>query len=104
MRRTAIMTSLSDEVMRRIRHFGDFVTLPLAIVFSWTRLASIASIWSWLASLPGRWWNIWCTDLSSTVILWADAFISFIMTIQAIRMQKDRASVRRSLHSRLDVC
>jgi sterol desaturase/sphingolipid hydroxylase (fatty acid hydroxylase superfamily) len=32
MRRTAIMTSLSDEVMRRIRYFGDFVTLPVAIV------------------------------------------------------------------------
>jgi sterol desaturase/sphingolipid hydroxylase (fatty acid hydroxylase superfamily) len=28
-----IMTSLSTEVMRRIRHFGDFVTVPLAIVF-----------------------------------------------------------------------
>src|ERR1700750_2677298 len=26
------MTSLSDEVMRRVRHFGDFVTIPLAIV------------------------------------------------------------------------
>ena len=32
MRRTAIMTSLSAEVMRRIRHFGDFVTVPLAVV------------------------------------------------------------------------
>jgi sterol desaturase/sphingolipid hydroxylase (fatty acid hydroxylase superfamily) len=32
MRLTAIMTSLSDEVMRRVRHFGDFVTLPIAIV------------------------------------------------------------------------
>src|SRR3984893_11863877 len=30
MRRTAIVTSLSAEVMRRIRHFGDFV--PLAIL------------------------------------------------------------------------
>jgi sterol desaturase/sphingolipid hydroxylase (fatty acid hydroxylase superfamily) len=26
------MTSLSAEVMRRIRHFGDFVTVPLAVV------------------------------------------------------------------------
>jgi sterol desaturase/sphingolipid hydroxylase (fatty acid hydroxylase superfamily) len=32
MRRTAITTSLSTEVMRRLRHFGDFVTVPLAIV------------------------------------------------------------------------
>src|SRR6266478_4470903 len=32
MRRTAIITSLLAEVMRRIRHFGDFVTVPLAIV------------------------------------------------------------------------
>jgi hypothetical protein len=31
--------------------------------------------------------------LSSTVILWADAFISFIMTIQAIRTQKDPALI-----------
>ena len=32
MRRTAIITSRSAEVMRRIRHFGDFVTVPLAIL------------------------------------------------------------------------
>lgn len=32
MKRTAIMTSLSAEVMRSIRHFGDFVTIPLAVV------------------------------------------------------------------------
>ena len=32
MRRTAINTSLSAEGMRRIRHFGDFITVPLAIV------------------------------------------------------------------------
>jgi len=32
MRRTAIMTNLPAEVMRRIRHFGDFVTVPLAVV------------------------------------------------------------------------
>src|ERR1700682_1577673 len=32
MRRTPINTSLSAEGMRRIRHFGDFVTVPLAIV------------------------------------------------------------------------
>jgi sterol desaturase/sphingolipid hydroxylase (fatty acid hydroxylase superfamily) len=32
MRRTAITTSMSTEVMRRLRHFGDFVTVPLAIV------------------------------------------------------------------------
>src|ERR1700682_5873210 len=31
MRRTAINTSRSAEGMRRIRHFGDFVTVPLAI-------------------------------------------------------------------------
>jgi hypothetical protein len=31
MRRTAITTSLSTEVMRRLRHFGDFVAVPLAI-------------------------------------------------------------------------
>ena len=32
MRRAAIMTGLAAEVTRRIRHFGDFVTVPLAIV------------------------------------------------------------------------
>jgi sterol desaturase/sphingolipid hydroxylase (fatty acid hydroxylase superfamily) len=32
MGRTAIFTNLSAEAMRRIRHFGDFVTVPLAIV------------------------------------------------------------------------
>ena len=32
MRKTAIGTSLSTEVMPRLRHFGDFVTVPLAIV------------------------------------------------------------------------
>ena len=32
MSRTAIITSLSIEVMQRLRHFGDFVTVPLAIV------------------------------------------------------------------------
>lgn len=31
MRRAAIMTSLSAGVMRRARHFGDFVTVPFAI-------------------------------------------------------------------------
>jgi sterol desaturase/sphingolipid hydroxylase (fatty acid hydroxylase superfamily) len=30
--RTAVIANLSAEVMRRIRHFGDFVTVPLAIV------------------------------------------------------------------------
>ena len=29
--RAAIMTSLSAGVMRRVRHFGDFVTVPLAV-------------------------------------------------------------------------
>jgi sterol desaturase/sphingolipid hydroxylase (fatty acid hydroxylase superfamily) len=32
MGRTGIITRLSAEVTRRIRHFGDFVTIPLAIV------------------------------------------------------------------------
>jgi sterol desaturase/sphingolipid hydroxylase (fatty acid hydroxylase superfamily) len=32
MRRTAITTSRSTEVMRQLRYFGDFVTVPLAIV------------------------------------------------------------------------
>ena len=32
MRRTAILASLCVEMIRRIRHFGDFVTVPLAIV------------------------------------------------------------------------
>ena len=31
MRRTAILTSASAEGMRRIRHFGDFVTVPFAM-------------------------------------------------------------------------
>src|ERR1700716_622140 len=32
MRGTALTTSQSTGVMRRLRHFGDFVTVPLAIV------------------------------------------------------------------------
>src|ERR1700675_2304472 len=32
MRRTVIITSLPADVVRRTRHFGDFVTVPLAIV------------------------------------------------------------------------
>lgn len=32
MNRTVIIKSLSVEVMRRLRHFGDFVTVPLASV------------------------------------------------------------------------
>ncbi len=32
MRQAASMTSLSAKVMRCIRHFGDFITVPLAIV------------------------------------------------------------------------
>src|SRR5216684_5595306 len=32
MRGIALTTGLSTEVMRRLRHFGDFVTVPLAIV------------------------------------------------------------------------
>jgi len=32
MRRAAIIAGLTAEVMRRIRHFGDFVTVPLATV------------------------------------------------------------------------
>jgi sterol desaturase/sphingolipid hydroxylase (fatty acid hydroxylase superfamily) len=34
------MTSLSADVTRRVRHFGDFVTAPLAIVF-FARLAGL---------------------------------------------------------------
>jgi hypothetical protein len=41
--------------------------------------------------------------LSSTVMLWVSAFISFIMTIQAIRTRKDPASARRSSHFRSDI-
>src|SRR3981081_3258115 len=32
MRGTALTTSLPTEVMRRLRHFGVFLTVPLAIV------------------------------------------------------------------------
>jgi len=35
MRRTAITTSVSTEVMRRLRHFGDFVTVPLVLAPAW---------------------------------------------------------------------
>jgi hypothetical protein len=42
MSRTAIITSLSTEVMRRLRHFGDFVTVPLAIVI-FVGLAGVAA-------------------------------------------------------------
>jgi hypothetical protein len=104
MRRTAIITSLSAEVTRRIRHFGDFVTVPLAIVI-FVDLAGMYRLYLVLVGVAA--WTLLeylCTELSSTVILWADTFISFIMTIQTIRTQKDPASVRRSLHSRLDFC
>jgi len=32
MRRAAIIAGLTAGLMRRIRHFGDFVTVPLAAV------------------------------------------------------------------------
>src|SRR5258708_5844247 len=100
MRRTAIITSLLAEVMRRIRHFGDFVIVPLAIVI-FVDLAGMYRLYLVLVGVAA--WTL-LEYLASTVILWADAFISFIMTIQTIRTQKDPASVRQSLHFRLDFC
>ena len=50
MRRTAIITSLSAEVMRRIRHFGDFVTVPLAIVI-FANLAGMYHLYMVLAGV-----------------------------------------------------
>ena len=40
-RPTSIKTCFSAEVMRRVRHFGDFVTLPIAIVI----LADLAGVY-----------------------------------------------------------
>ena len=63
------MTSFSAELMRRIRHFGDFVTLPIAIVI----FADLAGVYRLYLVLIGiaAWTlvNIWCTDLFSIVFL-----------------------------------
>jgi hypothetical protein len=60
---------LSAELMRRIRHFGDFVTLPIAIVI----FADLAGVYRLYLVLIGiaAWTlvNIWCTDLFSIVFL-----------------------------------
>jgi hypothetical protein len=55
MKRTIIIKSVSVEVMQQIRHFGDFVTVPLGRSSTWR--AWIGSIWCWRASGPGRCWN-----------------------------------------------
>ena len=47
MSKTAIITIRSTEVMQRLRHFGDFVTVPLAIVI----FVGLAGMY---ASRPGR--------------------------------------------------
>lgn len=49
MKRTAIITRLLGEVMRRIRHFGDFVTVPLAIA----SFASLAGMYRLYLVLVG---------------------------------------------------
>ena len=50
MKRTIIIKSLSAEVMRRIRHFGDFVTVPLASVI-FIDLAGVDRLYLVLAGL-----------------------------------------------------
>ena len=52
MRRRAIATSLSAEVMRRIRHLGDFVTVPLAIVI-FVDVAGVYRLYLVLAGAAG---------------------------------------------------
>ena len=104
MRGTALTTSLSTEVMRRLRHFGDFVTVPLAIVI-FVGLAGVYRLYLVLVGVAA--WTLLeylVHRIVFHIILRADAFIGFIMTIQTIRTRKGPASVRRSLHSRLDFC
>ena len=104
MRITAVITSLSTEVMRGFRHFGDFITVPLTIVV-FVGLAGVYRLYLILGGVAA--WTLLeylVHRLFFTIILLADAIIDFIMTIQTIRTQKGPASVRRSLHSRLDFC
>jgi hypothetical protein len=104
MRGTAITRSLFTEVMRRLRRFGDFVTVPLAIVI-FLGVAGVCRLYLVLAGVAA--WTLLEYLVHRIIfhrILRADAFIGFIMTIQTIRTQKGPASVRRSLHSRLDFC
>jgi hypothetical protein len=90
---------LSAELMRRIRHFGDFFTIPLAIA-TFVDLAGIdrlhlilvgTAVWTLMEYLVHR-------------SVFHQYSISFIMTIRAILTPKDPASARRSLHPRLDFC
>ena len=102
MSRTAIITSLSTEVMQRLRYFGDFVSVPLAIVI-FVGLAGMYRLYLVLAGVAA--WTL-LEYLVHRIVFHrysvADAFIGFIMTVQTIQTQKDPASVRCSLHSRLD--
>jgi hypothetical protein len=99
------MTSPFAEAMRRIRHFGDYVTVPLAAVILmdlagrdrlYLVLLGLAA-WTLLEYLVHR--------LSSIGFLpSAKGSISFIMTIQTTPTPNDRASVRRCWPFRLDIC
>jgi hypothetical protein len=50
MKRTIIIKSVSVEVIRQIRHFGDFVTVPLASVIFFD-LAGVDRLYLVLAGL-----------------------------------------------------
>ena len=105
MKRTIIIKSLSVEAMRQLRHFGDFVTVPLASVI-FVDLAGVDRLYLVLAGFAA--WTL-LEYLVHRFVFHRYSFlgrrlISFIMTIQTIRTRKDPASVRRSLRSRSDFC
>ena len=104
MRVTALTTSLSTEVMRRLRHFGDFVTVPLAIVI-FVGLAGVYRLYLVLVGVAA--WTLLEYLVHRIVFHHYSAgrrLHRLHTTIQTIRTQKGPASVRRSLHSRLDFC
>ena len=105
MTRTAMIMSLSAELMWRIRHFGDFVTVPLAIVIfvdlaGMDRLSLVPAgvmAWTLLEYLVHR------------IVFHRHSLGRRLHQLHhdnpsAIRTRKDPASVRRSLHSRSGFC
>jgi sterol desaturase/sphingolipid hydroxylase (fatty acid hydroxylase superfamily) len=99
MRRTAIITSLSAEVMRRIRHFGDFVTVPLAILI-FVDLAGMYRLHLVLAGVAA--WTL------LEYLVHRFVFHRYSVGRRLHRLHHDQPNnpdgVRRSLHSRLDFC
>ena len=88
------MTSLSAEAMRLIKHFGDFVTVPLAamVFMDSGRYGSALSGLVRPRGLDADGISGAPICLPSVSLPWASACTSFITTIQTIRIRKDPAS------------